>query len=132
MVTLGKCCSPIKGDSIVGFVTRGRGVAIHRTECPRVLSVDPERRVQVDWSDNADQVSLARIMIVTEDRKGMLAEITKVISEKNVNINKVMVKTQRDGIARLAFDLNVKNITELRKVMTAIENTKYVLNVIRQ
>jgi len=132
MVTLGKCCSPVKGDAIVGFVTRGRGVAIHRIDCPRVLNIDPERRVQVDWNDKADQISLARILVVTEDHKGMLAEITKIISEKNVNINKVMVKTQQDGIARIAFDLSVKNINELRKVMTAIENTKYVLNVLRQ
>lgn len=132
MVTFGKCCSPVKGDSIIGYVSRGRGVAVHRTDCPRMLNIDPDRRVQVDWNSSADQESLARILIIAEDRKGMLAEITQVVSERNVNITKVLVKSQRDGLARISFDLNVSDIAALRKVMTAIENLKYVLNVIRQ
>lgn len=132
MVTMSKCCSPVRGDPIVGFVTLKRGVTIHRIDCPRVLNIDPDRRVRVDWNTRSDQLSLARILIVTEDRKGILADITKVISEKNVNINKVMVKTQQEGTARISFDLNVRDVAELRKVITAIENNKYVLNVIRQ
>lgn len=132
MVTFGKCCSPVKGDPIVGFVTRGRGVVVHRTDCDRVLSIDPDRRVKVDWNDKTDQPSLARILIISEDRQGILADITKTISERNVNINKVLVKTQKDGIARISFDLSVTDVHELRRVINALENSRYILNVIRQ
>ncbi|MBF0106120.1 MAG: bifunctional (p)ppGpp synthetase/guanosine-3',5'-bis(diphosphate) 3'-pyrophosphohydrolase [Deltaproteobacteria bacterium] len=132
LVTFGKCCNPVNGDSIQGYVTRGRGVAVHRSECARMLSVDPDRKVQVAWNKNTSQDSLARVLIITEDRTGILAEITRVISERNVNISKVMVKSQQDGIARLSFDLNIRDIEALRKVMAAIENIKHVLNVVRQ
>jgi len=132
MVTFGKCCSPVLGDPIIGFVTRGRGVAVHRTECDKVLNTDPERRVHVSWNQGTESENIARILVVTEDRKGILAEITRVISEKNVNIVKLMVKTQLDGIARISIEVGVKSISELRRVITAIENLKYVLNVIRE
>lgn len=132
MVTFGKCCTPVKGDPIIGFVTRGRGIAVHRTDCPRVLNADPDRRVQVDWNQGADQFSIAKILVVSEDRPGALADITRVISEKNININKVLVKSEKDGISRIAIDLSVKDKQELRRVMTAIENLKYILNVIRE
>ncbi len=132
LVTFGKCCAPVKGDAIVGFVSRGRGVIVHRSECPKVLENDPELRVMVDWNHKADQVSLARVLVITEDRKGMLADITKVISEKNVNINKVLVRNDNDTNARITFDLSVRDTTELRKVLLAIEGIKSVLRVIRQ
>lgn len=132
LVTFGKCCTPVKGDPIVGFVTRGRGIVVHRTDCGRVLSADPERRVQVDWNSGADQFSLAKVMVVSEDRPGVLAEVTRVISEKNININKVLVKSEKDGISRISFDVSVKDNNELRRMMAAIENLKYVLNVIRE
>lgn len=132
LVTFGKCCSPVKGDPITGYVSRGRGVAVHRTECARMLSIDPERRVSVAWNDVAQQDSLARILIIAEDRKGILAEVTQTISEKNVNISKVLVKSERDGVARISFDLSVCDTNELRRVMTAIENLKHIVRVVRQ
>lgn len=132
MVTFGKCCSPVKGDPVIGFVTRGRGVAVHRTECGKVLNTDPELRVHVSWNQATAFDNTARITVITEDRKGILAEITRVISEKGVNIVRLMVKTQLDGVARIAIELGIKDLSELRKVMVAIENLKYVLNVIRE
>jgi GTP diphosphokinase / guanosine-3',5'-bis(diphosphate) 3'-diphosphatase len=132
LVVFGKCCSPVRGDSIIGYVTRGRGVAIHRTDCPKMLNIDPERRLHVQWNAKAMQDSLARIAIISEDRKGMLAEITKIISEKNVNITKVLVKTLENGTARISFDLNVKDVPQLRHVMATIESIKYVLKVMRE
>ncbi|MCP5464394.1 MAG: bifunctional (p)ppGpp synthetase/guanosine-3',5'-bis(diphosphate) 3'-pyrophosphohydrolase [Deltaproteobacteria bacterium] len=132
LVTFGKCCNPVKGDAIIGFVTRGRGVAIHRTDCPRVFSIDPDRRMDVAWNDDTEQESLARIFVIAEDRKGMLAEITKTISERDVNIIKVWVKAQSDGVARISLDLSVKNIHELRSVVKSLEGIKHVLNVVRE
>lgn len=132
LVAFAKCCYPVKGDPVVGFVTRDRGVVVHRTECQRVLNSEPERRVQIDWNPKPDQVSLTKVLIISEDRKGILAEITKTVSERNVNISRVTVKTLKDGLARIYFDLNVRDVHELRKVMSGIENIRYVLKVLRQ
>ncbi len=132
LVVFGKCCSPVRGDPIVGYVTRGRGVAIHKTDCPKMLYVDTERRLDVSWNEKADQESLARVAILAENHKGTLAEITRVISEKNVNITKVLVRVLDNGTARISLDLNVKNTLELRKVMAAIENLKHILQVMRE
>ncbi len=133
LVSFGKCCSPVKGDAIIGYVTRGRGIAVHRIDCPRLLNIDPDLRVAVDWNRQSDQISIARLMIVTEDRKGILADVTKAISEKNVNISKVVVNTRdQAGVARLLFDICVHDLDELRRVIIAIEKLKSVVKVIRQ
>lgn len=131
LVTFGKCCSPVKGDPIIGYVTIGRGVSVHRTDCNKVLNGDPARRIQVDWNEKSEQEHAAKITLMVEDRKGVLAEVTKVISEKGVNIIKLLVKNMRDGVARIFLDLSVKDVTELRRVMTALENIKSVLSVER-
>lgn len=132
MVNFAKCCSPVKGDSIIGFVTRGRGVTIHRTNCNKVLSVDPDRRVDVAWNDKAEQLHTARLVILTEDKKGILAEVTKIISERGVNISKVLVKTTRDAMAYIFLEVTVKNVHELLKVMKALENIRGILKVERE
>lgn len=132
LVTFAKCCTPVNGDAIVGFVSLGRGVVVHRRECNKVLNTDPERRVNVNWNHSSDLLCSARLFIVVEDRKGMLADITKVLSEKGVNITKVLVKSQSNGIARLAFDVNVKDVFELRSVMKSIEKIRAVLSVVRE
>lgn len=82
LVTFSKCCFPIQGDPIVGFVTRGRGVTIHRVDCPKVPAIDPDRRVNAAWDFNMDFVRTARLSLTCEDKTGMLAEITKAISDK--------------------------------------------------
>jgi GTP diphosphokinase / guanosine-3',5'-bis(diphosphate) 3'-diphosphatase len=132
LVNFAKCCSPVKGDPIVGFVSIGRGVVVHRTQCSKVLSTDPDRRVNVDWNPSSDHLSLARLFIVVEDRRGMLADITGVLAENGVNITKVLVKSQVNGIARLSFDVNVRDMDELRKVEKAIESVKCVMSVVRE
>ena len=97
-----------------------------------MLYVDTERRLDVSWNEKADQESLARVAILAENHKGTFAEITRLISEKNVNITKVLVRVLDNGTARISLDLNVKNTLELRKVMAAIENLKHILQVMRE
>lgn len=132
LVSFAKCCKPVKGDPVVGFVVLGRGVVVHRTECKKVLNKDPDRRVYIDWNPESDAPCAARLFIVVEDRKGMLADITRVLSEKGVNILKVLVKSETSGIARLVFDIHVKNVHELRMVIKSVESIKGVLTVMRE
>lgn len=132
LVNFSKCCNPVKGDPIVGFITRGRGVAIHRTNCNRVLSTDPDRRIDVDWNPGVEQKRPARVVALTEDKKGVLADLTKVISEKGVNISKVLVKTTKDNMAYIFMDLSVQDLNELHKVIKALENVRSVVQVERQ
>lgn len=132
LVTFARCCSPVKGDSIIGFVTRGRGVTVHRINCSKVLTTDAERRIDVAWNDRIDQERVAKIVVLTEDKKGLLADLTHVISEKGVNIAKLLVKTTPDAMAYIFLDLNVKDVQELHKVMKAIENVRGVLRVERE
>jgi GTP pyrophosphokinase len=132
LVTFGKCCNPVRGDSILGFVTRGRGVAIHRKDCARVLNIDPDRRVEVAWNEANDLSSVARIVVIAEDKKGVLADITSVISEHDINIDKVQVKAQQEGMSRLIFDLCVKDANHLRTLMRALESLKFIVGVSRQ
>lgn len=132
LVTFAKCCTPVNGDPIIGFVTRGRGVTIHRSNCNKVFSTDQDRRVEVAWNDRVDQERATRLVILTEDRKGMLAEITKVISEKGVNITKLLVKTTKDAMAYIFIDVSVKHLNELLRVTKAIENIRGILRVERE
>jgi GTP pyrophosphokinase len=132
LVTFAKCCSPVKGDSVIGFVTRGRGVTVHRLNCSKVLSTDAERRIEVAWNERIDQERAAKIVILTEDKKGVLADVTRVISEKGVNIAKLLVKTTQDAMAYIFLDLNVKDVQELHRVMKALENVRGILRVERE
>jgi GTP pyrophosphokinase len=132
LVTFAKCCSPVNGDPIVGFVTRGRGVTVHRASCNKVFSTDTERRVDVAWNDKADLERVAKVVVFVEDRKGMLADITKVISEKGVNITKLLVKTTKDSTATILLDVSVKHASELLRVIKAIENIRGVLKAERE
>lgn len=132
LVTFAKCCTPVNGDPIVGFVTRGRGVTVHRGSCNKVFSTDTERRVDVAWNDRVEVERPTRLVILTEDRKGLLADVTKVISEKGVNITKLLVKTTRDAMAYIFLDVSVMHVNELLRVMKAIENIRGVLRVERE
>lgn len=132
LVRFSRCCSPIKGDPIVGFITRGRGVTIHRTECPKVPAIDPERRVNASWNQFVDIQRVAKIRIVCESKTGMLANIAHSISEKHINITKVVVHTTKDLKAIIFMELTVASISELYGAIQAIEKLKGVISVERQ
>lgn len=132
LVTFAKCCSPVQGDPIVGFVTRGRGVTLHRTDCSQVPAIDPERRVRADWNYSVDLVRLAKLRITCESRTGMLADIAKVISEKKMNISKAIVRTTKDEKAIILMQVGVKNVHELHNMMKGVEKIDGVITVERE
>ncbi len=128
-----KCCFPVPGDALVGFVTRGRGVTIHRKDCPNLetLAIDDARLVDVDWKPANETTTTARLVVETVDRPGIIADLSALISSVNVNISYVEANTTQDKKAYINFNLDVKDKVQLTGLMQKIAQTEGVLRVKR-
>jgi GTP pyrophosphokinase len=131
LVRFGRCCTPLPGESIAGFITRGRGVTVHAAACPRVLESDPARRVDVVWDTAASVLRSVKVEVVSVDQPGMLASISKVISSSGVNIARAEVRTDGQEQAVSSFQLMVTSADVLNGVMRAIGKLRGVLRVSR-
>ncbi len=131
LVRFGKCCGPLPGDDVVGFVTRGRGVTVHVKDCPKAFELDPARRIDVEWEPDAKAPWRIRMRIHSFDRPGLLAKITKTISARDVNIGAARITTSPDQMAVQTFDLWVHDVETLNSVMKEISKIKGVLSVER-
>jgi GTP pyrophosphokinase len=133
LVRFANCCSPIPGDEISGYVTRGKGVTVHRATCPSVLSEkDIERLIEVEWEVVAQQTYPITIRIEGLDRPGLLNEITNVVAENKVNIVAASVSTNPDSTATITLTLKVTSLQQLSKVLARIENVRDVTGVTRE
>ncbi|MGD9677266.1 MAG: bifunctional (p)ppGpp synthetase/guanosine-3',5'-bis(diphosphate) 3'-pyrophosphohydrolase [Vulcanibacillus sp.] len=132
LVRFSKCCNPVPGDPIVGFVTRGRGVSIHRMDCPNVKSEgDSERLTSVEW-DNAEQLSYsADIEVVGMDRRGLLNEVLQAVSETKTNMVAVTGKTDKNKMATVLMTILINNTEHLQSVVDRIKRVKDVYSVRR-
>jgi len=132
LVYRAKCCNPIPGDEIVGYVTRGRGVAIHNRSCPNVqnLLYESERRIDVEWTGAAEGSFIARLLVLTEDRPGILAEVTAVISEAGSNIRSLETRPE-DTHSRIEIALEIKDRRQLDRILSAIKRKQGVYSVER-
>jgi len=132
LIHLSKCCNPVPGDKVMGFITRGRGVSVHTADCPNVaeLSFDKERLVDVSWGDFQPSAHMVRISVRTQEKPGMLGSVSSTISAAEANIThaEAMV-TDKHG--ELNFTLDVKDVDHLNKVIKNIEGLKGVLEVKR-
>ena len=133
MINYAKCCQPVPGDPVVGIVTRGRGVTVHRTDCPNTFEdrVPSERRLLVDWDADPEDSFVVKLSIYGVDRKSLLADIAKAISATNTNIRTAGIKS-RDRNAQGAFVVEVRDLSHLRLVMRAIEKVEGVEAVERE
>ncbi len=131
MVRFAHCCDPIPGDEIVGYITRGRGVTIHTADCERLSELDSERFVDVAWSAKASQTYSVNMVVTCKDKKGILAEISSVISSLDVNISTARVDTSRDMRVNCFFRLDVTGLRQLQTLTSAIQQIKEVLSVER-
>ncbi len=132
LVYLAKCCNPIPGDDIVGYVTRGRGVAVHTTSCPNVqnLLYDTERRIEVGWATSSDAQFTVSLIIHNVDRPGMLADMTSVIGEEGCNIR--MLTSQPDNLhARVDATVEITNRKQLERIIAKIKKISGVFSVER-
>jgi GTP diphosphokinase / guanosine-3',5'-bis(diphosphate) 3'-diphosphatase len=130
---LAKCCTPVPGDEIIGFVTRGAGVSVHRTDCQNVavLQNQPERIVEVEWEAGAGTVFLVQIQIEAIDRSRLLSDVTRVLSDHHVNILSATVSTNRDRLAISRFVFEMAETTHLNSVLAAVRKIDGVYDAYR-
>jgi len=130
---LGKCCMPVPGDKVIGFITRGKGVTIHRTDCKNVeRNVEPDGRyIDVDWIEESEGTSTTRIFIEAVDKPGMLANLSIFISAENVNISSVKAHSTHDRRAFIELTLEVKNQSQLLNIMNKIRQLDGIFMVRR-
>ena len=132
-VTLARCCTPVPGDEIVGFVTRGRGVSVHRADCPnaRALASDGDRFLDVSWRPGRGTSFAVSIQVEALDRKKLLGDVATVLSEQQVNILSASSTTGKDRVARLRFTFELADIAHLSGVLAAIKKVDGVFNASR-
>jgi len=131
LVRYGKCCNPVQGDPVVGFVTRGRGLTIHTRDCVNAQEMDPQRRVDVTWDSKVKLSRPVTIRIETDDREGMLADLSQVFTKSGININAAHCRALEDGGAVNSFKVGIVDLEQLRKVVKALEGVRGVHRVDR-
>jgi len=131
VIKFAKCCNPIPGDKIFGFITRGRGLTIHAEDCPNVHTYDEKRRVEVSWELNKNLTYPVKLKIVGEDRKGLLSDISTVMSTNKVNILSANALTHPDKSAIGVYEVEISDMSQLQKVIKSIQKIKGVRSVER-
>jgi GTP pyrophosphokinase len=133
LVYRAKCCNPIRGEAIVGYVTRGKGVAVHSKMCPNVQSLmyDVERKIEVEWARAAEDAFPVRIVVHTDDRPGMLNQLTSVLSDENTNIRSLEAKTETDEGGVVEMTVEVRDKKQLEKLVSAMRRISGVRDVER-
>ena len=132
MVRFARCCNPLPGEAITGFITRGRGVTVHLAGCPHALLTDPQRRVPVVWKDDEATPRPIRLEVLCADQPGLLAAMSKAIATVGVNITTAEVKTNgNDGRALSIFELSVTSARQLNTLMSSIAAIDGVMRVSR-
>ncbi|UKL14657.1 RelA/SpoT family protein [Dissulfurimicrobium hydrothermale] len=132
MIHLARCCMPVPGDDVVGYITRGRGITIHRTECPNARNIESERRVDVQWATETSTAYPAKIIVRSVDKKGMLASISNAISAGDANIQDARVITSpMEQVAIFHYIIQVSGLEHLKKIIAGIKKMDGVLQVSR-
>ena len=132
LVRFARCCNPLPGEEITGFITRGRGVTVHLAGCPHAMVTDPQRRVPVVWKDGEDTPRPIRLEVLCIDQPGLLAAMSKTIATAGVNISTAEVKsTGNDGRALSVFELSVSSARQLNGLIHQIAAIDGVMRVAR-
>ncbi len=133
LIHLSKCCTPVPGDPIIGYITRGRGISVHSVHCPNIdrFDYDQDRLVEVTWEKGAGTTHSVEISVLTLDQPGVLAAVSAVISHANANINRAEIVTTQDKKASLKFAIDIRNANHLEEVLNNIEKVEGVVKVHR-
>lgn len=136
-VRFSKCCSPLPGDEIIGFVTRGRGVSIHRTDCVNIINlpdIDRARLIEAIWAKQGkddNEKYTAEIIIYAENRVGILADISKIFTEKNIDVTSLNCRISKQGTASISMSFQVEGVGELNKLIDKIRNVDSIIDIER-
>jgi GTP pyrophosphokinase len=131
MIRFAKCCNPIPGDEIIGYISRGRGIIVHTTSCPHVRNMDQERLVNVQWNVTEKKDFQVNMKVVCHDSKGILAEISSAISALDVNIESADVDTDNNSRVTCLFGLNVGNLKQFNDVVSSVRKLRGIISVER-
>jgi GTP diphosphokinase / guanosine-3',5'-bis(diphosphate) 3'-diphosphatase len=133
MIRYSQCCQPVPGDPVVGYVTRGRGVSIHRSDCPNLLllSAEPERRLEIDWQEMEGELFVVRLGIEGTDRRGLYADLAAAVTETGTNIKSLEMRSGDGGVFGSVL-VEVENLSHLQKILKAIRRVKGVTDVARR
>ena len=135
MIKLARCCNPVPGDDIVGFITKGRGISVHRCDCSNITSLpehEKARFIEVEWEDlKAGKSYNADIVIIGHDRKGMLSDISRVCDDMDINLTGVNGKSDREGNLNLTVTLEIASTQEMQKVLRNLRNVEGIEQVYR-
>jgi GTP pyrophosphokinase len=131
LIKFGKCCQPVPGDPIIGYITRGYGVTIHRTNCVNALRMNPERQIEVEWNQEVTETYPVKIRIISQDRVGLLADVVGNISKFGANILNAKTETRENKMVDSFFTIGVEDTTHLDKIVSAVKKVKHVQEVKR-
>ncbi|MBW2021690.1 MAG: bifunctional (p)ppGpp synthetase/guanosine-3',5'-bis(diphosphate) 3'-pyrophosphohydrolase [Deltaproteobacteria bacterium] len=131
LIKFAQCCNPLPGEEVIGYITRGRGITIHNQNCRHIQDADPERLVDVTWESTDEETYLARLRITSIDKKGILADISAVIAQKDANIIQAEIKTTTDKKGIAFFTIEVENYSHLKQIMDAIKKIRSIIAVER-
>ncbi|GAB4267395.1 MAG: bifunctional (p)ppGpp synthetase/guanosine-3',5'-bis(diphosphate) 3'-pyrophosphohydrolase [Deferrisomatales bacterium] len=131
MTRFARCCNPLPGEDVVGFVTRGHGMTVHTVDCPNIRRLDPDRKIEVEWGGGEAGAHPVKIRVSCDHRKGILAAITQALAAADVNVVRADVKTWAVGQAECNFEILVENLDRLQKILGTIQGLKGVNRVER-
>jgi len=133
MVRYAQCCQPVPGDPVTGYVTRGRGVSIHRADCPNLLFLthEPERRLEIDWQEADGERFLVRLALEGNDRRGLYADVAAAAGDTGTNIRSMELKST-DGKATGSLLVEVENLNHLTRIIKAVRKVKGITEVSRR
>jgi GTP pyrophosphokinase len=131
VVKFAKCCNPIPGDKILGFITRGRGLTVHLEDCPNVLAYDDQRKVEVSWELDKEYTYAVKLRISGDDKKGLLSDISSVISSGKANIVQAQAFAYPDRSAVTVFEVELQSAAQLQKIMKSVLKVRGVKSVER-
>ena len=135
-VRFSKCCNPVPGDEIVGFVTRGRGISIHRTDCVNVMNlpeIDRHRLIDAEWQGGevSEEKYVADIVIYANDRNGFLADVSRALTEKDINILSVNTRTSKTGKVTMETTFEIRSREELNRIIDKLRMIESVIDIER-
>jgi GTP pyrophosphokinase len=131
LIRFGKCCQPVPGDPIIGYITRGYGVTVHRTNCVNALKVNPDRQIDVEWTESNTESYPVKILISAIDRVGLLADIATNISKLEANIASLTTDMRANKTAEIHLTLAIRDTEHLNRVLAAIRKIRLVQDVRR-
>ena len=137
-VRFSKCCSPVPGDEIVGFVTRGRGVSIHRTDCVNIIcltGIDRQRLIDAEWQDasltGSSQRYTTEIKIYANNRTGLLVDISKILTERQIDMSSLNSRLKKQGVATISIAFEIGGKEELRQIVEKLRQVESVIDIER-